>query len=65
MARSVGPDSLLMNISLNKEPFMKLMKYTKQDPVSLVDNIEYLALDEKYGFTLKDNSTSRMVGWKG
>ena len=57
--------SLLSNISQNKGPFMKLMKYTKQDPVTMVDNLEYSTIDEKYGFTLKDNSTSRMVGWKG
>ena len=54
--------SLLTNISQNKEPFMKLMKYTKQDPVTMVDNLEYSTIDEKYGFTLKDNSTSRLVG---
>ena len=55
--------SLLTNISQNKEPFMKLMKYTKQDPVTMVDNLEYSTIDEKYGFTLKDNSTSRLVGY--
>ena len=53
--------SLLTNISQNKEPFMKLMKYTKQDPVTMVDNLDYSTTDEKYGFTLKDNSTSRLV----
>ena len=39
-----------------KEPFLKLMKFSKQSPVYLEDQDEYTTLSAKYGHTLKNNS---------
>ena len=47
---------LIKVVSHMKQPFLKLMKFSKQSPVYLEDQDEYTTLSAKYGHTLKNNS---------
>ena len=59
----IGPIcDLIRNVSVNKDAFLRLMKYTKQSPVYMEDRKDYINyfIATEYGYTLKNSTESRV-----